>query len=135
MNANTKNKSGSKVFEKVLGKGGPSNDSYEVSDLRPPRISFERADGSSLAVAYGRITLVRHYKKDIYISLGKHFIHVEGEGLRTLYDALHQEQVVRIKELPPTPTDDFLDTEFDGRMAAETNVSKITWTSELEMQG
>lgn len=135
MSASGKNKSGSQVFEKVLGKAGQSNDSYVISESRPPRLGFERADGSSLSVAYGRVTLVRHYKRDIYISLGKHFIHIEGDRLRPLYDVLHQEQVTHIKEQPAAPEDDFVEEPKVHGASETTIVRKITWTSELEMQG
>lgn len=135
MNASGMNQRGSQVFEKVLGKLGQASNTYEVSESRPPRLSFERSDGSSLSVAYGRVTLVRHYKRDIYISLGKHFIHIEGDRLRPLYDVLHQEQVVHITELAASPEDDFAE-ETTGQAESEMAVvRKITWTSELEMQG
>ena len=135
MNTSENGKRGSQIFETVLGKPSPSSQAYAVSESRPPRLSLERADGSSLSVSYGRVSLVRHHKQDIYISLGKHFIHLQGDRLRPLYEALHQEQVIHIKERAASPEDEFVTQASGQTESATTVVRRITWTSELEIQG
>ena len=136
MNENGDSKFGSQVFEKFLGTRGSCSKAYETSESHPPRVSFERHDGESISVAYGRLSLVRHYKRDIYISLGKeHSVHIEGDRLRSLYDALHQEQVVRIVEHPPSPEDDFADVSSTSDGPSVTVVRKISWPDALSMEG
>lgn len=132
MNENAKSKNGNRVFERFLGSEKQANQAYETSDSRPLRISFEKQDGQSLSAAYGRVSLVRHFKRDIYISLGKHAIRIQGDRLRPLYDALHQEQVIRVVEQPTSPSDDFAEADEE---ASTTVVRKINWPDELCMEG
>jgi len=136
MNENGDSKSGSQVFEKFLGSSGSCSEAFETSESPLPRVSFERQDEESLSAAYGRVSLVRHYKRDIYISLGKHCVHIEGQRLRPLYDALHQEKkVVRIVEQPVLPADDFAEVSSPSGEENVTAVRKISWPDALSMEG
>ncbi|QEG36160.1 hypothetical protein [Bythopirellula goksoeyrii] len=132
MHENVKPNHGSQVFERFLGSEKQTTGAYETSDSRNLRISFEKRDGQSLSVAYGRLSLVRHYKHAIYVSLGEHAIRIQGDRLRPLYEALHQEQVVRVIEQPTTAGEDFIDPD---QVAATTLVRKINWPDELCMEG
>jgi len=78
------------------------------------------------------VSSIRHYQRTIYIAIKPHTIELQGERLKPLYEALHQEQVVRVVEQPTTPSESFNEqTDTENTPV----VRSITWPDELSMEG
>ena len=135
MSKNGENATG--PFDEFLGRQASDSETFSVSYERPSRVWFQKSDGETISVAYVRMTLMHYDGRDIVLSVGEHVIRIEGERLMSLYEALHDERVTKVRERGQDSLAEFGVGPTDGASGGEAAavVQQILWDQQLLVEG